>query len=61
MSLDELIEAAAGLREETGGDAPVLMVTARGYAQVALTDGLGFEREDGTNPQPVVLVVPVRD
>jgi len=57
MTLDEFIVTAFELREEVGGDAPVLMLTARGCVSVQLSDGLGFAPA-GCEPQPVILVGP---
>ena len=56
VTLDELIAAACELRAEAGGQAPVLMVTARGYATVVISEGLGFSSANGASPAPVVLV-----
>jgi hypothetical protein len=58
MTLDEFIAAAVELRSQVGGDAPVYMMTGRGYASVLLTDSLGFADAAGADPTPIVLITP---
>lgn len=57
MTLDELIAQAAQLREEFGGDTPVITLNASGYSSVLLTDSIGFGDAQGA-PVPIVLIVP---
>jgi hypothetical protein len=50
MALDELIADATELRAETGGEAPVLILTPRGYMGCSLLRAWGFENSDGAGP-----------